>query len=86
MKRKLLISFEIEVTDLTEKERKECARSEDCKPKDLPRLSEVSADDLGRVIEGAIMSPGTELFGGSCIYAKFTRANLVGAEFKDRVP
>jgi len=88
MKRKLLVSFEIDVADLTRAERQECARAVSVKPRDLPRLDEVSADDLGRIIANAIESStaGDEMFGGSGIYAKFECAKLVGAEFKDRAP
>lgn len=81
MKKKLLLTLEIDLSDLTPEERERCAEMECVEPKDLPRLKEVEADELAWLIAHCIPAMGPEFFAGSNTYAKFVKVDVKSSTF-----
>lgn len=78
--KKLLVVLEVTVSDLSSKERKECAEYAECKASELPRLRDLDAFEIAEVL--LPVENDTEAFAGSDIYAKFTDSKIIAAEWK----
>lgn len=81
VRKTLRVTLDIQVEDLDAEERRECAALEGVPARDLPRLNDASPEGLAEVIVGAVECGSEEFFGGSGIYAKFTDATVLSAEF-----
>jgi hypothetical protein len=82
MKKTLIVVMELEVSDLSQEERRENADMQDCKPSELPNVRELSAFDVAQVLLPD--EDDAEMFAGSDIYAKFTNARLLAWNWKPK--
>jgi hypothetical protein len=79
MKKTMRLVLEIDVQDLSEEDRADCADlALDDGP--LPTLDDYSANEIAEVFED--MDEG-ELFAGSMVYARLGGSRVVSAEFLD---
>ncbi len=82
MKKTLIVVMELEVSDLSPNERRECAEIGECKTSELPRLKELDVFEAAEVL--LPQEDDTEMFAGSGIYAKFTKAKLLAYNWKPK--
>jgi hypothetical protein len=82
--RTLLVTLEIDVDDLSEKDRAQCARDMQCGIEQIPDMSEVSAAEFSNLLEGIGMEGSVEyFFAGSDIYAEFKECRVLDCDWKD---
>jgi hypothetical protein len=82
MKKKLYLEIEIDVCDLTPDERYEASQIECVDEKDIPRLKDIEASDLARIIEDVFPSFDMQWFEGSGTYARFKTAKVMRAAYR----
>ena len=69
MKRTLICTLEIDLGELPDNERAECAKMADTTPDNLPSLANIEPHELSECIESAI-EQNEEFFSGSGLFAK----------------
>jgi hypothetical protein len=73
MKRRVAITIELEVSDLSEEERKAAASDDGCEPDDLPKLDEIEPSFWGEALGAYAANNDPEFYAGSGNYAKVSR-------------
>lgn len=81
MKKKMTVTLEVDVADISAAELKENAELCQCKVKDLPRLADVAPVQIADSIAGSL-DINEELFAGSEMYIRVTGARVVAADWK----
>lgn len=73
MKRKIRMTLDVEIEDLPKAERRQAALDADCREGELPRVEDISPSELAELIAGSLPI-NEEMFGGSEMYCKITKA------------
>lgn len=81
MKRTMVVKVEIEVEDLPPDARKDAAVCEGTVPDELPKLKDATLDDFRKIIPACI-EHNDEAFCASMVYAAFTKATVIEANWK----
>ena len=85
MKRTLVVTMEVDVTDYSAAERKEFAREGDCKPSELPGARDADPFDVADAIAESLPI-NEEIFAGSMLYVKIASAKPTKAAWKAAQP
>ncbi len=75
--KRMQITLLLTVADLDATSRKELAAEIDCKASELPKLKDVSAEDIAELFDGSKQFINDELFAGSGIYAEVTECRVI---------
>lgn len=78
-KKTLRIVVDVDLGELPDNERKECAKLDGCEPSELPSLDDASAFELAECLCGSF--DNEETWGGSGIYCKVAGVKIVSQEF-----
>ena len=82
--RLLKVVLEIEVSDISPKDRADIADDMECSIQDLPMLSHTKAIEAASALEGISGEHLNDmLFEGSDVYVKYDYVNLISAEWLD---
>lgn len=81
MKRTLIATLEIEIEDLPPASRQDAAVCEGTVPDELPKLKDTTLDDFRQIVPACIIG-NEEAFAGSMVYAAFTKATVIEANWK----
>lgn len=79
MARRIRITVEVELADLSDEERAECARLDGCSPEALPTVDDYEAYELtGPLVEG--LSDDAAIWEGTGVYARVAKVDLLASE------
>lgn len=81
MKKTLLVTLEVDCSDLSGDELYEAAALECVEPKDLERLKDIPPSELAWLVAECFPNLGMQFFEGSNMYAKFIEGRVRTAEF-----
>lgn len=81
MKRTLIVTLAVDLGELPDEERANCAKLEECEPSDLPSLSDVDPDDVAECIQGEVEN-SEEMFAGWGLYTAITGVRIIKADWQ----
>lgn len=84
--RTMLVLLEIEVDDLTEEDRAECARDMEEPVDTIPTLAKTTVGEAASVLDGIGTEISRDLFAGSDVYVRYVRSEVLHAAWKGEDP
>lgn len=86
MARKLRVTIDLEVEDISDEQRVNLAEDSEMEPEDFPKLVDIPPMGLGTLIAEALQfkEVNKEIFDGTSIFANFTSAVVVSAKWESQ--
>jgi hypothetical protein len=81
MTRRLQVTLELEVEDLSDEERRVGIEDEDVDDPDMwpATVAELEANEIADLLPAVVTSPDSEMFAGSNVYASITKVDVVAS-------
>lgn len=81
MKKHLLITIEVEVSDLTKAEKADLEEGAMCSADEMPGVADCEPSDVGNAIAESLPI-NEELFAGTGLYIRLQNSRLISAQWK----
>lgn len=81
MKRKIVLTVEMELADMSLEERREAARDYGCAASDLQGVRDAEPQDIAECVQFALEHPDNEMWAGSELYVEAKSIKVTGAKW-----
>ena len=77
MARKIILTLEVEIDDLPDEEREDCADIEDISVDELPLLKDYELHELAQPIGGDLSERNEEIWSGTGVFVRITGSKIL---------